>query len=667
MWSRASAVARWLAPSVVAAAVAAIAMGASEGRGLGRHAFAASIGFAWLAVGPLALAGSIALRAVTTAWRPGEMAARLVDPDGSWPRLAGWVLVVWGAIVGVAWVAFQATWRIASWTAFKPLGAGFLMAAVVVLSVLLAIALAPPVASVLARGLGWCDRRWQRRGHRTLLRPTAIFIGGALIAMVTTYLAWRFFMARRVTHLALGVLDAPAAAVTGLALGHLAWHWLRVGARELVGCVVVATVVAAVLVGLRLVETRPALALAIWGTQPLARSPLERVADLETVRDAIPRATYRPVAVEGAGHRDVMLVTLGGVRADALPPYGGRAAMPGLRELAKRGSVFQWHFASTTAPLQALRTLVIGLDAARVEASDRMDPRYVLLADRLRAGGYETAAFVVGDPAGLARSGLARGLDRMAVEPDGARLAQRAHDWIRARDATAPAMPLFLWVHFELPSFPGPASPPDESPPASGHADADAERRTYEARLATLDADLRTLLLAIADRPPAVAPIVIVAGSRGYSLETRARDGVMVGLDNAQLRVPFLVSGPTLRVMQVGETTSTIDLVPTVLDLAGFVPPADALDGRSLAGIVRGERPPLPVDGLAYARVGSLRAIVKGGWKLVTHGTDRQLYDVRSDPDERTNQAAKRATLTDSLNLLLETRERAMAKPAFSN
>src|SRR5690606_38920534 len=111
------------------------------------------------------------------------------------------------------------------------------------------------------------------------------------------------------------------------------------------------------------------------------------------------------------------LITIDTVRADATPPYGGSAEMPALAALGERGAVFSWAFAPSNVTRRSIPSMVIGLAPNRIRGrvvgwALRVDPRHVLLAERLRAGGYETAGFMccAGFWSPEVRTGLQRGL-----------------------------------------------------------------------------------------------------------------------------------------------------------------------------------------------------------------------------------------------------------------
>lgn len=114
-----------------------------------------------------------------------------------------------------------------------------------------------------------------------------------------------------------------------------------------------------------------------------------------------------------------------------------------------------------------------------------------------------------------------------------------------------------------------------------------------------------------------------------------------------QVHVPLMVRLPGgAGARRVDAPVSTIDLFPTLLELAGL-PGAEAVDGRSLAPALRGEAPAgAPVfaetDYRMYARKRMWRV---GADKLVLDlGTGRaELFDLAADPGEQRDLATVRS------------------------
>ena len=116
------------------------------------------------------------------------------------------------------------------------------------------------------------------------------------------------------------------------------------------------------------------------------------------------------------------------------------------------------------------------------------------------------------------------------------------------------------------------------------------------------------------------------------------------------IRVPLLAWWPgTIRAG--GETahlSAFWDMMPTVADLAGIAVPG-GLDGVSFAPTLTGrgaQQPPKPLY-WEFHELGGRMALREGDWKLVRYGVLKdpngpaELYDIRNDPRETTNLAAR--------------------------
>ncbi|HEY3806663.1 MAG TPA: sulfatase-like hydrolase/transferase [Kofleriaceae bacterium] len=619
--------ARWLVPSVVAAAVGAVVAGALEGRAMATPlGFTAAAGFVALLAIPLLVAAFAILRGVWAAWRPRELAGEIGDDGAPW--LVGWIAATALGTIAVAWAVFQGTWLLVSWTAFKPLAVSLGVPAFAVGAAVVAVAASRPIA----RGLAWVarsiDARWRRRGHRTLLAPHRIAIAFVIAIVVGVAPFWRFVVAARFAGLAVG-LSTLAPALIGFAAAaivHVAWHRLG-AARMFVTAVAAACALLAIGGALAVSRVRPSLALAIWGDRPLAGFAVGALFDTGAMRTRVSRELV-PVSRAGAAHPDIVLVVLDSARADHVPPLG-RADMPGIADLARRGAVFERAFAPSNVTRRALPAMLSGVDPTRLRGRDigeslRADPRHVLLAERLAAGGYATAGFACCalDWDGPFRAGLDRGLGHFEVDPDPIALADRARAWLEARAKRGERAPLFVAIHLRAPN---------------DWARAGFERtKVYDRALASYDHALAIVLAGFAQGSP---PIVIVTSDHGDGLGEHAASGRAAELYDGLTHVPLIVVGPGIATVRVPETVGLVGLVPSVLELAGFVPPAGpAIDGTSFAPLATGARAGNAEAGVAFAASASGTIdVISGRWKLVENGATRELYDTRTDPDERWN------------------------------
>ena len=646
---------RWIAPSAIAACAGGLATGiADSAYGDGRLGVdtIAAIGFVLIAAVPALLVIGALARAVWGAWRPAELAARFAELGGGMPRLAGWLATGVLGTALFAWIVFRGTWLLVSWTQFKPNVVSLAQPVIAVVgasAILLVAPLAVTVFAGLARGI---DRRWQRAGHATLLTPAKLFGASGLVAAGALAAVWLAVISRRIGPLAIDVLVVP---VVGLVVA-IGAHAVVARTRSRRLAIGIAAITA-VCLGFAAITAfaRPAAALAIWGDQPVAGVVVERVFSLARIREALPLDDFRPIARPGEKPRDIVVVMIDTLRADRTPPYGGAADMPVLRGLGERGAVFEWAFAPSNVTRRSVPTMLTGTSPDRVRGRVvgwglRLDPRHILVAERLRAAGYDTAGFVC--CSGLygeeLRTGFDRGLATLVIDKSGAQLGLKAGRFVTARAERGDKRPLFMWLHFLEPHSWVAAAP--ATGPVTEH---------YDRSLALVDRALVPLIAAFADRPAEDAPIIIVTSDHGEALGDHDQPYHSTDLYNSQIRVPLVIAGPTIAAVRPTTTVGLVDLVPTILDLAGFEPPhGRSIDGESIAALARGT-PATPRNTAFSAMIadrsnpGGVSVIVDGPWKLVETRGKRELYNVHQDPGEHTDLAGKHPEIAYRLAALL--------------
>ena len=128
---------------------------------------------------------------------------------------------------------------------------------------------------------------------------------------------------------------------------------------------------------------------------------------------------------------------------------------------------------------------------------------------------------------------------------------------------------------------------------------------------------------------------------RGYNAGMRGKKGAYY---DGGHRVPFFVRWPAGGLdggRDLGEMALHIDLLPTFADLCGLtLPKGIALDGVSLAPLLRGERERLPGDRVHFLQYRQsteppekwTSAVMTRRWRLIG---GQELYDMASDPGQR--------------------------------
>jgi arylsulfatase A-like enzyme len=145
--------------------------------------------------------------------------------------------------------------------------------------------------------------------------------------------------------------------------------------------------------------------------------------------------------------------------------------------------------------------------------------------------------------------------------------------------------------------------------------------------------------------------VVIFTSDNGFYLGEHGLAGKWF-MHEESIRLPLVICDPRLpmerRGAVVSATALTIDVAPTILDLAGMAPPA-AMQGRSLVPWLAGQSPEWREEWLyehhfGAARIPQTEGVRTNRWKYVRYvGMDpphEELYDVVADPHDERNLAA---------------------------
>ena len=358
-------------------------------------------------------------------------------------------------------------------------------------------------------------------------------------------------------------------------------------------------------------------------------------------------ATIRAAASNPGDRANILLITIDTLRWDHLGFAGYRRPVsPRLDELARRGTVFRHGIAQAPETKSSMASMMTGLyphvvehERAQREAGAFVGDGFHLLAERLSAAGYQTAAFV-SNPYLKAGNGFAQGFftyddetglylgSGEARKRDAADVVDPAIAWLAARDV---GRPFFLWVHILDPHHPyEPAEPgPWE----------DTDSPTFRAFATEYDAlsvgEMTTHLQALADGEVELRPgelEYLIGRYDAEILQTDRQIGrlfdqleahgagleatlILVTADHGEeffdhggllhshtlydelIRVPFVVAGPGFDTAETRDLQARLlDIAPTVLTAANL--PTDGLDGEPLQASSRRHRPALAFRGL---------------------------------------------------------------------
>jgi choline-sulfatase len=395
-----------------------------------------------------------------------------------------------------------------------------------------------------------------------------------------------------------------------------------------------------------------ALALLVWFWTRPPRSDVE-------ARAAVSRLKPAP------GEINVVMVTLDTTRADRLGCYGFRGIeTPTIDGLARDGVLFEHATATVPLTFPSHSSIFTGLVPPHHGVRDNggffLDDAKVTLAERLHEAGFATGAFI-GAWVLDSKWGLAQGFDEYAdqfdlskykvvslgtVQKPGDEVMDEALAWLEGVRSRR----FFAWVH--LYDAHTPYEPPE--PFASRYPG-----QPYLGEIAYDDKVLGRLVDWLREKRLLDRTLVVVTGDHGESLGDHGESTHAYFIYDSTTHVPLVVRTPWgihgRRALQV----SSVDLMPTVLDLVGLAP-QPGIDGHSLA---RSLLDPLAApDRVAYSETyfpryhfgwQHLRGVRSEKYQYVD-APEPELYDLAQDPGETKNIYKAFSRRAEDLRLRME-------------
>ena len=415
---------------------------------------------------------------------------------------------------------------------------------------------------------------------------------------------------------------------------------------------------------------------------------------------------------------NILLVVIDCLRADRVFDSDRSAQTPGLNALAERGVLFTHLISANSMTIPCMTTMFSGMYPAhhgvRSMVGARVADHVPLLAELLRQNGYHTYAEATGPLSPYYR--LDRGFDQYELR-DGVK-SPLLGDWgdkliARFRDGHL-REPWFAYLHLWGVHRPRQILP-EFNKPEYGRTEYDRAVSSYDARLRELlkviDEDNTVILVtgdhgekipendlesrveflkksfSKGDAGKATSPLVrtrrkalasLRAGwVRGARLLYRAGlldsplatvTGHGYHVYDSLVRVPLVVAGGPVVASghRVGQQVRQIDIMPTILDLAGLAgdtPPT--VDGRSLLPLMNGQ--PMPetpafIETCQNSREpSSFYGVRAGGFKFAYDAGNpkvpAELYDLSADPGETKNLAAAQPQKVAELKSLIESHQ----------
>ncbi|MBL4771259.1 MAG: sulfatase-like hydrolase/transferase [Planctomycetes bacterium] len=388
--------------------------------------------------------------------------------------------------------------------------------------------------------------------------------------------------------------------------------------------------------------------------------------------------------VQAAGRKHVLLVTVEGLRGDAVGSleawYGGagfqgeaepvlRAARtPNLDGLAEGSFTYGYALATSSWCAPSIASIMASdypsyLGFTSLERS--FEGRHVTLAEVLRGAGWKTRAFVQ-HPFLRTRYNLDQGFEEYSVAGAQDAPGRGAETMEAALEAIGDlgSHSTFLWV--QLGGLGPPFDLEDNGQPLSRSEwlryrdqwqdeDLNILRQRYNAGVERVDHQIGQLLQALANASASQDTIVVCVASNGCELLEQDHIGDGTSLADSLVRVPLMISVAGVRQGVIEDPVSLIDLAPSLLRLVGLRAP------QTWRGVSVLPREPVPERYLfsELSRARELRVALRGDHKLILDpetGTHR-LYDIFADPFEQRDLSIQKGALAQELRAALRSFE----------
>ena len=381
---------------------------------------------------------------------------------------------------------------------------------------------------------------------------------------------------------------------------------------------------------------------------------------------------------------NLILISIDTLRADHLGTYGyARDTSPEIDALAARSIVFDAAYSHSpkTAPSHmSLLTGVVpdmhGVENIQDEGDNRpLPPGLPTVAELLREQGYRTAA-VTGGGHVIKKLGFDRGFDSFETSNQPERIFDLG--WNAIRKQRGGDRPFFLFLHTY--AVHDPYTPPAEfrelwaDPEYAGDirserqdwqttgvkwqvrheefwsrvksddpADVRHLQDLYDGLIRYVDGVVGSFLKKLEEKGLAEDTVVVLVADHGEEFQEHGaflHENVYQEL----LRVPLILHVPEqrggARGVRVDTTVRLIDVLPTLLQLAD-VPVPDHVQGDDLLGLLDATAADERSVFSTWPRE-KMYALRRGRYKLIERPSSPvELYDLDSDPGERTNLAVE--------------------------
>ena len=354
--------------------------------------------------------------------------------------------------------------------------------------------------------------------------------------------------------------------------------------------------------------------------------------------------------LDQAENFNYILITVDTLRADRIGCYGfSGISTPTMDMFARRGVKFEKCIATAPLTLPSHTSLMTGtyptFHGVRDNGGFLVPQEMTTLAELMKQNGYKTSAYVAAYVLD-SKWNLDQGFDHYFdnfdlskfktislgnVQRPGNEVIDEVLPWLAEHKQEK----FFTWIHLYDPHTPyEPPEPYKEKYP----------NNPYIGEIAYTDSQLARLWQFLEENDLVENTVLVFASDHGESLGEHQEQshGFFIYQEGVHVPLIFVTPFEKLHGISRARPVSLVDVMPTILDLAGIQNPSQ-VQGRSLQPLFSKDR--IEGKSIAYSETfyprfhygwSELKSLQDERYKLIL-APELELYDLESDPDEERN------------------------------
>jgi choline-sulfatase len=378
---------------------------------------------------------------------------------------------------------------------------------------------------------------------------------------------------------------------------------------------------------------------------------------------------------------NVILICIDCLRPDHLNAYGyDKKITPNIDALSEKGVVFENAYSNAGWTKPSVATLLTSVHAYTHKAltlESYMSNDVLMMAEIFKNHRYKTLYLNGGNVNIHDSFGFAQGVDHYVYSKMDARVM--AERFITLLPAVK-GKPFFFYIHLNDAHLPYHENKynshlnyePDDTIDSPGQLSVHKIRKAslsnqltsheknlltslYDAQLQYIDESIGLMVQALKENRIFKNTIVVITSDHGEEFWDHGNYEHGHSLYEEIIHVPFIITGPDLETNHISQRVGLIDVMPTLLDLAGLSSEKYSLEGRSFSSSLltfqqTDEDEPLFVAGTLYGE--EKNCLIHGPYKLIVNTGEKdgkqrfignqgesevELYNLTKDPLEQNN------------------------------